>query len=410
MSSAFASDPHPGRPRILFVGFGEGTHTHSWIDLLEGSPFNVRLFALPTLTLPPDDWAVRTYVSGVPSRRLDRARRRSLHPPGRLGWAVRHLRAAVQGGGEAVVERWLARVLREWRPDIVHTLGLDPAGLLFLRTRQQHDIGCAPRWVLQLRGGSDLTLSRHDPVLRPSIQAALVDCDQLVSDNLVNFEWAREMGVRDEQLAAIAPVPGTGGIDVASIASIAALPPAQRRTIVLPKGYDTRWSKATPIFEALRMTWERIAPCRVHLLAASSEIRAWALSLPGEIRAAMTIEDRIPRRRALELIATARVMVAPSLIDGIPNTMYEAMAGGALPVLSPLDTIRPLVEDGRNVLFARNLYPDEIAAAVLRAMSDDELVERAARENLVLVRRLADRLQIRPQVIGFYESLASRRG
>ncbi|HEY0366557.1 MAG TPA: hypothetical protein VGC73_08795, partial [Pyrinomonadaceae bacterium] len=58
----FNSDPFPGRPRILFIGLGENTHTHSWIDLLEGAAFNVRLFSMPTGS-PPDDWSVRTYVT-----------------------------------------------------------------------------------------------------------------------------------------------------------------------------------------------------------------------------------------------------------------------------------------------------------------------------------------------------------
>jgi glycosyltransferase involved in cell wall biosynthesis len=323
---------------------------------------------------------------------------------------VRHLRAALGGGGDAVVERWLARVLTTWRPDVVHTLGLAPAGFVFHRTRQRHHIGCSPRWVLQLRGGSDLWLSRHDPELRPVIAAALRDCDQLVSDNQLNFSWARELGASDEQRAEIAPVPGTGGVDIDAMAAAASLPPAGRRAILVPKGYDSPWSKALPVLEALSRVWEQIAPCRVHLLAASPEIIGWARTLPSTLQDNLTLEGRVPRSRALELMAGTRVMTAPSLIDGTPNTMFEAMAAGALPVLSPLDTIRPLVDDGRNVLFARNLYPDEIAAALLRSMHDDELVERAASENLALVRRLADRSQIRPKVIAYYEELARRSG
>jgi hypothetical protein len=60
------------------------------------------------------------------------------------------------------------------------------------------------------------------------------------------------------------------------------------------------------------------------------------------------------------------------------------------------------------VLFARNLYPDEIGHALARAMNDDHLVDDAAEENLALVRALADRATIRPRVIGLYESLAAR--
>ena len=132
----------------------------------------------------------------------------------------------------------------------------------------------------------------------------------------------------------------------------------------------------------------------------------WFHAMPAAIKRACVIDDRIPRDVVLQLMGRARVMLAPSLVDGTPNSMFEAMATGAFPILSPLDTIRPLLNAGRNTLFARNLYPDEIGDALVRAMSDDHLVDAAAAENRELVRALADRTTIRPKVVGLYESLA----
>jgi hypothetical protein len=43
-------------------------------------------------------------------------------------------------------------------------------------------------------------------------------------------------------------------------------------------------------------------------------------------------------------MARSRVMLAPSLVDGIPNSLYAAMACGAFPIVSPLDTITTVVE------------------------------------------------------------------
>ena len=63
----FDDDPFPGARAMLFIGPGESTHTHAWIDLLAGAELNVRLFALPG-GVPPDEWGVRTYVSAPTSR------------------------------------------------------------------------------------------------------------------------------------------------------------------------------------------------------------------------------------------------------------------------------------------------------------------------------------------------------
>jgi hypothetical protein len=407
MHQDFESDPYPDEPRVLFIGLGEGSHTHSWIGLLDEARINRRLFALPTLGLPPDDWLVPCYVSGVPNRKLDPRYRRCLLPKGRLGWGVRHLRARLEGGLDRVVEKWLASVLRSWKPHIVHTLGLDPAGGLFLRTRDAHPIGGRPLWVLQLRGGSDLTLARHDPEQLPGIVKALTGCDRLVSDNLQNFAWAREYGVLEHQLSTISPVPGTGGLDLDDSSDTNDVPASARRMILVPKGYDSRWSKAMPVLEAIEQRWSEIAPCEIHILACSDEIRSWIRTLPENIQSSLTVEDRVSRSRSLELMKRARVMLAPSLIDGTPNTMFEAMASGALPIVSPLDTIRPVVRAGENVLFARNLYPDEIGGAVVQAMTDDGLVDRAADLNRKTVKELADRRTIRSRVVAFYQSLVS---
>ena len=404
----FDDDPFPGRPRILFVGHAEGSHTHAWIDLLAGARFNVRLFALPS-GLPPDEWPVRTYVTAPTSRRLDGRTRRRLYPAWRLARAPKRAYARLVSSDRAVEQRWLAHVIRAWKPTIVHTLGVDPAGEFFFDTRREFGLEGVGQWLLQTRGGSDLALARFDEARSSRLATVLRAADCILSDNSTNFAIAREMGVRENQLSPIGTVPGTGGVDIEELNAVASGPPSTRSVIVWPKAYECPWSKALPVFEALTRYWHRLPECEIHLLATIPETRMWFHALPAEIKAACRIDDRIPRRELLALMGTARVMLAPSLVDGTPNSMFEAMGTGAFPILSPLDTIRPLLRDGSNVLFARNLYPDEIGEALVRAMTDDALVDAAAERNLMLVRELADRTAIRPRVLELYDSLATRR-
>lgn len=138
------------------------------------------------------------------------------------------------------------------------------------------------------------------------------------------------------------------------------------------------------------------------------ETKMWFQTLPDDIRNSCYIEDRIPRDKLLELMSISRVMLAPSLSDGIPNTLYEAMAAGAFPVVSPLDTIKCVVSDEVNALFARNLYPDEIADALDRSMNDDELVDCGAKNSFELVREIADRESIKRNVSDYYISILGR--
>jgi glycosyltransferase involved in cell wall biosynthesis len=404
----FGHDPYPGRPRILFIGHAESTHSHAWIDLLAGAGLNVRVFALPG-GVPPDSWEVRTYVSTPTSQPLDSRTRRRLYPAGRLARAPKRAYARLMSSDRAVEQRWLAQVIREWKPNIVHTLGLDPAGEFYFDTRRDYGLENAAAWVAQTRGGSDLALARFDKPRASRLAAVLRATDCILSDNAVNFDIARDMGIRAEQLSPIGTVPGTGGVDIDWLHTYASGNPSSRSVILWPKAYECPWSKALPVFEALVRYWDRLPPCELHLLAMEPETRMWFHALPAHIKRACRIDDRIPRHEVLQLMGRARVMLAPSLVDGTPNSMFEAMATGALPILSPLDTIRPVVDDGSNVLFARNLYPDEIGEALVRGMHDDVLVDSAADRNLALVRQLADRSAIRPRVVGLYESIAAGR-
>lgn len=405
----FDEDPYPTRPRILFVGHADSSHTHAWIDLLAAARLNVRLFALPG-GVPPDSWPVRTYVTTPTARQLERASRQRLYPAGRLARAPKRAFARFVAGDRALEERWLAQIIREWRPHIVHALGIDPAGELVFDVRRAHRLQDQARWVLQTRGGSDLALARFDPARAPRVAEVMRGADCVLSDNQINFEIALDMGVRPDQLSPIGTVPGTGGVDVDVLAGYAGGAPSARHLIVWPKAYECPWSKALPVLEALTQHWHRLPPCEIHMLATVPETRMWFHALPDAIRRACVIDDRIPRDEVLSLMGRSRVMLAPSLVDGTPNSMFEAMATGAFPILSPLDTIRPLVEDACNVLFARNLYPHEIGDALARAMNDDNLVDDAVAPNLELVRKHADRASIRPRVVGMYESLAGTGG
>jgi len=444
----FDTDPYPGRPKILFVGHGSSSHTLAWIDSLKDAGFNVRLFCLPD-TMPPQDWWAKAYVA-VPTEKMPpeiepgkcssfyptpaQKRHMSDQMDGKLNamrrnllyWLVVVFKKLYNWRGipQLSIEfdwhthfqppqtkvstpfEWLAGIIHDWQPDIIHTLGMDTSGTFYFQTRNEFHLQGIGKWILQLRGGSDLTLSRHDPKLLPKLIEILRSADQIISDNLANFDYLREMGISSEKFASISPIPGTGGIDVRELANARLEKTSQSRIILWPKAYDCEWSVALPVFEALKMVWDRIQPCEIYMFVmVTPGTRMWYNALPEEIRRHCVVANRVPRDEILDLMTRTRVMLAPSMVDGVPNSLYEAMAAGAFPIVSPLETIVPIVKDWQNTLFARNLYPQEIADALLRAMTDDTLVDQASCRNLEMVMRLADRAILTPRIIKYYESL-----
>jgi hypothetical protein len=300
---------------------------------------------------------------------------------------------------------WLQKIIESWRPNIIHTLGLDSAS--FLYSKVHLSLPEKPKWVVQVRGGPDLALNRLLPEFQEKIHQVMACCDRLIADNDQNYVIAREMGLSDEKCCSLGTIPGTGGISVSDLANRwPALPSKRERLILWPKAFECPQSKALPVMEAIKLAWDFIQPSRLIMTAVTQEeIHMWFRTFPKSIQERCQLRERIARKELLELMLKARVFLAPSLSDGVPNSLYEAMAAGTFPIVSPLETISAVVAPERNVLFARNLHPEEISEAIKRAMTDDELIDSAARTNLDLVKRVADRAIIGPRVVAFYEEI-----
>jgi len=438
MTTSFDEDTYPDRPRVLFIGFPESSHTHSWIELLFDGSFNVRLFSLPSAE-PPANWAIKTYLTRTGAPRFSGPTRKTVFPPpdsSVLGlaslanaalakgvlhgrpWIRRKVESGIsiaerigRGGHATTIEKALAEVICEWRPDVIHTLGFDSASYFYLRTRKQFRLEGIGRWVAQARGGPDLALQRYSPEYKPLIEEVLLTCDHFIADNEPNYAYARSVGMAEAKVTqpGMGVVSGAGGMDVDAARALWTLLPSKReRVIVWPKAYELYTSKALPVFEAILSVWDRIQPCRIEMLwMVQSDVKIWYEKLfPPHIKKSCPTFGRLSREETMQRMANARVMMAPSLSDGIPNTMMEAMALGAAPLMSPLDTIVPVVQHERNVLFARNLYPDEIAEALVRLMSDDALVDQMAENNIVRIREMADRQRVKERALIFYEEVA----
>lgn len=433
----FDCDIFPDRPRILFIGWPESSHTHSWIDLLSNEAFNVRLFCLPSEE-PPADWPVKSYVTAHVTDRKDTSIRSHIFPPPpkSLSYIVYlYNKAEVKGivrsftvidnllskiiskiervancKNPSSIELALAQVIHRWRPHVIHTMGIDPASYFFKRTRDKMlKDHYSIRWVVQARGGPDLSIKRFDPSHSPLIQDVIKACDHFIADNMQNYEIAKDMGLSTNALnPGVGVVSGMGGLDIDALAALDTGRPSEReRIIVWPKAYEINSAKAMPVFEAIIKYWNKLQPCRIELLwYVQPEVQMWYEKLfPAEIKISCPTFGRLSRQETLERIGKARVMLAPSLSDGIPNTMMEAMALGAVPIVSPLDTITPVVKNYENVIFANNLYPDEIGQALVRLMNDNELVDKMAKNNKVRIMEMADRRKVKSRVIKYYEEI-----
>ena len=400
----------PESTRILFIGELHSSHALSWIDLL--SPFRDE-FEIQGLHTSPGS-PPKTNFPIVDARYLSHFRRHGLVTLDKvrkyLGCENQAYRPGDIHGFGYYNSQQLAniqRALRRFKPHIVHTLGVFPASAFFLRTLSLPDIRCKPIWIVQARGGPDIALNRKTPALAAEIMAILKRCDCFIADNQRNYSFARDMGLDPAKLSETGPVPGTGGVD-ARIFEGAPLPSHKERLILWPKAYNCIQSDGLAVVEALRLALPQLGDFRLIATAATPDVEYWFNTFLGAYGSRVEIHSRLPRDQLLEMYRRARVLLAPSLSDGVPNSMYEAMASHTVPILSPIETLLPLFKNNVHTIYAPNLDPTAIAEALNKAMNDDILADDIAITNRAWLPSLAGRDAVRDRVVPLYRQMMKR--
>lgn len=92
----------------------------------------------------------------------------------------------------------------------------------------------------------------------------------------------------------------------------------------------------------------------------------------------------------IQWLAAVDIFVLPSLCEGLPGALIEAMAAGLPCVATDIPGNRDLIQDGKTGLLVPVGEPQAIAEAVKRLLSDPELASRCAQSGYELVAREFD--------------------
>lgn len=376
--------------RVLFIALAHSSHTISWVKLFHEKNIEFFLFGLNGTT-----------NDSFPVNRLDRFIET---PFERLVRKLKRKFRIIKDDALYLERRelsYLKNYIIKKQPNVIHTLGFEPAGYKFIKIYFETINKCKFSWVHTARGGPELVLNRFRNAEK--IKLIFANCNYFIADNSQNYQYAIDFGLKEDKIFKTI-VPGTGGVDLSLIKN-REIDTLNSRTIIIPKAYECLVSKSLPIFEALRNIWELIQPCKVILTASTEETKIWLDQLPDYMKTSIFIYDRIPRDDLFKLYCKARVLLAPSLLDGIPNVLYEAMAFGIIPIVSPIETLVSIFKNEENVIYARNLYVNELEGAILKAMNDSELGDLIIKNNLSLVKKIANREYFQEKLIKFYHSI-----
>jgi len=109
-----------------------------------------------------------------------------------------------------------------------------------------------------------------------------------------------------------------------------------------------------------------------------------------------------------DLFRLAQISVSPSLHDGTPNSLLEAMACGCFPVAGDIESVREWITDGENGLLCDPTRQESMAGAIVQALQDRELRDRARAFNLDQVVQRADSTKVMLEAERFYHQVVQR--
>jgi hypothetical protein len=393
--------------RILFVCDTGCVHTARWVAQLQGTGWDLHLF----------DPCNRLVHESLENVHIYTGWKKPLVPRGtriHYRWPFLRARHFMARNFPAIwklilpdAEKRLARLIRRLKPDCIHGLGLQDRGAFVLGAKKFLGGELDASWIYSCQG-SDIYFFRQFPDQAGVIREVLEGCDFYMCNCDRDVQLARENGLRGEVLGLFQ---GGGGFPIDEMRAACPVAPASRRRVIAVKGLETQFGNALLTIEALRRCAATLSGYKIKFYQAHAVTREAAQAFAEETRLDVEIIPRINYREFWTLFGEARLAIGVSRSDGVPNTMIEAMILGAFPVQTdPGGASAEWIEHGRNGLLVPHDDPDAIAAAVTQGLSDDALVDAAAKENLTIARARVDGSQVRPRVLAAYRRATAGGG
>jgi glycosyltransferase involved in cell wall biosynthesis len=136
------------------------------------------------------------------------------------------------------------------------------------------------------------------------------------------------------------------------------------------------------LLQAMKIVYEKMPDAKL-ILVGDGEEREHLETLTDNlgIRECVEFAGRVPHERVQDYMNQAEVFVLPSLSEGFPVTILEAMACGLPVVATRVGGLPDVIEDGVHGYLVRTKESNEIAETLLKLLQDEQLWETISKTN-----------------------------
>lgn len=297
--------------------------------------------------------------------------------------------------------RKLLKVIRRIRPNLIHSLEMQAGGYLTLEAKKQFR-GVFPPWLVT-NWGSDIFLFGRLPQHKAKIVDVLANCAYYSCECERDIELARQFGFSGPAMPVF---PNTGGFELARLEPERNRIPTSARKLVLLKGYQNWSGRALVGLRALSRCADILAGYSVAIYSAPLEVAIAAELFADETGIPIwIIPKNTPHQEMLSLHAQARISIGLSISDAISTSFLEAMVMGSFPIQSCTACADEWIVHGVSGMIVPPEDPDIIEMAIRTALSDDELVNKAAEINWRAAQERLDSDFLKQKTVDMYSQL-----
>jgi glycosyltransferase involved in cell wall biosynthesis len=280
------------------------------------------------------------------------------------------------------------------KPDLVHAMRIPYEGMLAA------DAYMGIPLIVSI-WGNDFTL--HAPSTRLMghyTRWTMQVAHALHADCQRDVRLAREWGFGEEKPDLVGP--GNGGVRTDVFYSPEK--PVEEPIIINPRGFRP-YVRNDVFFKAIPLVLEKQPNTKFifALMAGNSQALQWIQEL--NIGHAVELLPPLSPSQMADAFRRAQIVASPSIHDGTPNSLLEGIACDCFPVAGDLESIREWITTDENGLLFDSNDPHSIAGALVAALENKNLRQKAADLNQNIITARAEYKHNMHRVEEFYRKV-----
>ena len=273
-------------------------------------------------------------------------------------------------------------LVEEIKPDLVHALRIPFEGMLASGTPKNIPL-LVSIW------GNDIILHARGSILMAELtRRTLRRADGLLADASRDIRLGHEWGFLPDKPSLV--VPGSGGIKIKEVNESSLFidfpePLPDTPIIFNPRGMRPGSLRQDVFFQSIPLVLNK-DPRVIFIcsgMAGESEPEHWVENLG--IRSNVKLWPFLDHKQVLAVFKKAQVFVSPSVHDGTPNSLLEAMACGCFPVVGDIESLREWITSGINGLLVDATSKSSLAEGIITALENPALRDSAKRKNAQII-------------------------